>query len=121
MSDPVAISRLLDEIRGDTRWRDELAALAARGGFAPGGAEAVERLSAAIAEAASEVAIEAGSPIVGDAMARLRRRVHAEIRIYQDRQTAVNLEVADAVRRIETRLAALEEAVDGLFRELRTR
>jgi hypothetical protein len=108
---PVALSRLLDEIRRDTHWREAIEA-AARPTENPAAerlavppadaalADAVAALAEAVAAADAVVPIESGRPVLGDAMAALRRQIHAEIRIYQDRQTLVNQHVTAALRRL---------------------
>jgi hypothetical protein len=114
---PVALSRLLDEIRADARWREELAALR-EGAEAPATAQpsaeaiasALDELDDAIEAADAVVPIEPGRLVIGDAWGRVRRQIHAEIRIYQDRQTEANRRVAAALRRIA---AQLDRSAEG--------
>ena len=134
---PVALSRLLDEIRADARWRGEVAALRSGSGGAEGApsegpTSAAEAIGAALAaldeaiEAADAVVpIEPGRLVIGDAWARMRRQIHREIRIYQDRQATVNREVAAALRLVAAGLGStlerLEEqlgAADALTSEI---
>jgi hypothetical protein len=109
------IAQLLDQIRGDTRWREEVAA--ARAPAAPqttppsvepmltpqapppGPAlgAAFEAMGAAIRAVDAPIPLDPATPVVGEAMAAFRRRVHAEIRIAQDRQTAVNYAIVAAL------------------------
>jgi len=114
---PVALSRLIDEIRADRRWREEVAAL--RSGSAGSERQAspaadsrpdanLDALDEAIVAADREVPIEPGRPVIGEAWARVRRQIHGEIRIYQDRQTAANQLIAAALRRLDARLAAAD-------------
>lgn len=128
------VSRLLFEIRADQGWREALGPRAADAEAAAAEAsEPADRgqrheahklsplaapevdaaldatmsaLSASIDAAEEVVPIVAARPLVGDAWARLRRRIHAEIRIYQDRQSSLNREVLAALRRLEGALDA---------------
>jgi hypothetical protein len=122
---PVALSRLLDEIRADRGWREQVDALArppepppaespppperlAAPPADPALADALAALADAIVAADAVVPIGSGRPVVGEAMAALRRQIHGEIRIYQDRQTLVNQQLAASLRRLA---AALDPAV----------
>jgi hypothetical protein len=129
-SAPVALSRLIDELRADPRWREEIAASRAGAratGEGPGGAGAttggarleatLAALEGAIAEADAVVPIEPGRLVVGDAWARLRRQIHAEIRIYQDRQTTVNREVAAALGQIAAELRGALDRIEARIEE----
>jgi hypothetical protein len=130
---PVALSRLLDEIRADRGWREQIDltgaptgppvgdAPAAAGPPAPAErlvvppadnalADALGALADAVVAADAVVPIGGGRPVVGEAMAVLRRQIHAEIRIYQDRQTLVNQQLAAALRRL---VAALDPTASG--------
>jgi hypothetical protein len=122
------VSQLIDEIRGDTTWREELESKR-RGDRAPAEEPQVEDMpkpsppptapprdpalgaalsagAAALSAAEAVVPIESGRPVIGEAWAVLRRQIHADIRIYGDRQSAVNHELMAALRRIDTALDA---------------
>ncbi|HEV8632712.1 MAG TPA: hypothetical protein VG370_00515 [Chloroflexota bacterium] len=123
---PVALSRLLDEIRADPRWREEVAALRPEPAGGEGTSEDVleatlDALEAAIAAADRVVPIDPGRLVIGDAWARVRRQIHSEIRIYQDRQTVVNRQIAAALRRIAAELdpSVPEAAIAELWSALR--
>ena len=144
-ADVALVARLLDEIRADVWWREEVARLRRTGGSAaptgqppadaardetvpqlpplpdvepppttppleiaprptPGLAGTIQAIEAAIRAADAVVTIEPGRPVVGQLWAALRRQIHADARIYLDRQTSINLEILDALRRIERAL-----------------
>jgi len=130
------IARLLDEIRRDPDWRAEVAAAAApviravtveppRPSVAAVQvelADTVKTLLSAIEQADEPIAVGIGTPVVGEAMAAFRRRVHAEIRLSQDRQTAVNKVLVAALRRLAEQVATTQgpiwATIDGLAAEV---
>jgi hypothetical protein len=133
-SGPSALARLLDEIRRDTGWREEIAALAepaaasdqpsgrplAAPPLDPGLPAIVAGLLDAIARAGAGAPAEPGKPFVGDVRARLRQFIRAEIEPYRERQSIVNEQVAAALRRIALALdpADPEGALGALWSEL---
>jgi hypothetical protein len=144
-ADVALVARLLDEIRADVWWHEEVARLRRTGGAAaptgqspadgaaeetvpelpplpdaeplqataplemaprpsPDLAAAIQAIEAGIRAADAVVTIEPGRPVVGQLWAALRRQIHADARIYLDRQTSINLEILAALRRIERAL-----------------
>ena len=65
---------------------------------------AIEAIEAGIRAADAVVEIAPGRPVVGQPWAALRRQIHADARIYLDRQTAINLEIVAALRRVQQAL-----------------
>ena len=112
---PVALSRLLDEIRRDGSWREETGR-DPNGAAAPSAeplraplpdpalAAALEALDAAVAAAAGELPVESDRAVLGEAIAALRRKLHAELRIYQERQALVNRQTGELLRRLAAQL-----------------
>jgi hypothetical protein len=103
----------------------------------PALADVIRGIAEAIQASVQEVPIVPGRPLIGDAWAVLRRQLHADIRIYHDKQTAVNLallrtanamaEALDqnapvshgpwvALRELIDRLAMFHMSADGRFR-----
>jgi hypothetical protein len=125
------VAELLDEVRSDTRWRELIAALKqpippppappaeppAVGwpeslrvdlpapASDPTLAELIEGIGQSIHASVQEVPVLPGRPLIGDAWALFRRQLHADIRLYLDRQTAVNLAIFHTAR-------ALVQALD---------
>jgi len=132
------VSRLIAEIRRDASWREavdksaqtiEESAPASRttpGLVAPKPdpqIDATLNQATAAADAADAVVpIVAGTPVVGEVWAALRRQVHADIRIYQDRQSAFNHEILAALRHVQRALepAAPESALGAAWAGLAT-
>jgi hypothetical protein len=113
-SQPTAIARLLDEIRRDPRWREEVAALVgpveaptepdgrplAAPPLDPSLPAIAARLAEAVEQAGADAPIEPGRPFIGDVWARLRQLIRAEIASYRSRQAVVNGQTAAALQRI---------------------
>jgi hypothetical protein len=130
---PVAIARLLDEIRRDRRWREEIEAQRSRADT-PASAEpivaapppdaalriGVAALAHAIEHARAEVPVLPGPPALVGAWARLRAIVLSTVGVYQRRQVFVNGETAAALRRVAELLDPTDpgSAVGALWVEI---
>jgi hypothetical protein len=132
---PSEIAKLLDEIRGDVGWREAVAAAQAAASAPPPPArvdeipaprvpevgsslgDAIVAMREAIRAADEPIEIGARTPLLGDAMAAFRRRLHDEIRISQDRQTAANRATLAALERLAAQVdpANRESALGVLF------